>query len=450
MNKNILVIGTYSAEGIDSFDWWQELPNLSDYDTIILDTTRILNFWSLAGRLKQKRYNVYSLSRANEQDKRINSNLNLIRQKLLEILEFDVTVYALYAPDVTVSYQEGGYKRLIYINNWCPIDIDTVSEKGKKIVVNDQSYAEFFKNFKGWEYYFEADSLKITKFQGYYERWWKVLPRLGAIASNKTERPIAVRFTPRFHFWRDTKHTDWLPNPEKIGGSLVLLPTTDMYDTWSLIEILLRRGKIFEETPQPTWVDKIEIPGEASLKDAIATETKKLEAVQAEIKKREDSFMELKKHKRLLYATGPELQDICKSTLEQLGAKTKPSDVTDEFIIEIEDKEALVEVKGNEKSIHKRDISQLITDRGQYLATTDQYVKGILIGNAWRRSHPQDRDIKGKPIFARHVVEIAEDQNIGLVSTTELFKAYCKRLQEPQCKTEILNKIISGKGIIKF
>lgn len=467
MSKNVLVIGTYSAEGVDSFDWFQELPYLPDYDTIILDTTRIFNSWAYTGRVKQFEENGYLLSNVNDTDEKMSSNIVLVKRKLLEMLEFPVNVYALYAPDIVVWVERGPeYSltganpvrfRFIDTNDWCPISIDTIVEKGmqrgRKISVKDKSYEEYFKDFKGWDYYFVPDSLDIGELESHYRHRWKVTTGLEVIATNKVDKPLAIEFIPCFHRWahdEDEEEGGWHSLPEKYGGSLTLLPTIDKYNTEALIEILLQRGKVFEETPPPTWVNDIEIPGEVPLEREIETQKEKLREAEASVKNKEASLREIRKYKRLLYDTGLSLQDVCKSTFEQLGAKTKPSEVSDEFIIEIEGKEALVEVKGNEKSIHKRDISQLITDRGQYLATTGEYVKGILVGNAWRRSHPHDRDIKGKPIFPTHVVEIAEDQNIGLVSTTELFKAHCKALEEPQHKTEILSKIISGKGIIKL
>jgi len=440
MGKNVLIIGTYSAEGVDSFDWWEELPNLSDYDTVILDTTRILNHWFMAGRLKPGQHCDYSISRVNEQDKRISSNLRLVRSKLLEIMKFDITVYAMYAPGVTVEYNDPEYDTPVdYVgtNEWCPISIKTVREKGKTTYVKDNSYKEYFRNFKGWEYYFVPDSIEISAFQNYYEND-EVTSVLGVIATNKVEKPLAIEFTPRFH------------KPVKTGGNLVLLPVADKYHTESLIEILLQRGRQFEETPVPSSVNDIKIPGEADLEREIAVQKQKLEAQQSKIEEREASLTKLQKHKRLLRCTGPELQEICKSTLEEIGAKTKPSAVTDEFMIEVDGKEALVEVKGNTKSITKDDLAQLIADLGQQIKVTNKptIIRGILIGNAWRLLRLSDRATKD--VFTRHVVQYAEAQNIGLLSTTELFKAYCKVLVQPECNSEILDKLINSKGIIRF
>lgn len=459
MGKKVLLIGTYFAEGVDSFDWWQELPNISDYDIIILDTTRIFNFWSIAGRVEQLAENEYFLPTPNDQDKKIQSNIQLVGDKLLEILEFAVIVYVLYSPEIIVfqhaqsMYGGEARSRFVGTNDWCPISIDTVAEKGKIIYVKDESYKEYFRDFKGWEYYFAPASLKISDFESDYRHKWKVTPGLRVIATNKVEKPLAVEFVPLFHRWahdEDEEEGGWYQVPEKHGGSLILLPTIDKYNTESLIELLLQIGKEFKETPPPVWVNTIEIPGEATLKSQIATEKQSLEILESRINELEGSLSGLQKYKGLLYETGLTLQELVKSTLEKLGAKIKPSIVTDEFIIEISGKEALIEVKGNTKSIAKDDVAQLVIDLMQHLKTTAEEIDGILIGNAWRLLPTEDRGTKSTPIFTGHAIRAAQNHSVRLLSTTELFKAYRKMLEEPQHKQEILNKIINSKGIIKL
>jgi hypothetical protein len=105
MNKNILLIGSYIYEGVDCFDWSQELPNLEDYDTIILDTTRIFNIWYLARKVE--RYgNVFKLRHVDDIDKRIISNITLVKRKLSETLYIDVAIYALCSPSIQVNYED--------------------------------------------------------------------------------------------------------------------------------------------------------------------------------------------------------------------------------------------------------------------------------------------------------------------------------------------------------
>lgn len=468
MARNILIIGNYQAEGTDSVSWFQELPYLPDYDTVVLDTSKLFTYWALAGRLEPRGEHEYFLSNVDTNDEKIRANIDLIKNKLLEMLEFQVDVFALYAPRLVIKYQlppeytfdgsGSAVGEFVRTSDWCPISIGTVVEKGKRIVIEDKSYEKYFKSFKGWEYYLERDSLDISELQTHYEHVCKVLGKLQPIAANSIGKPIAMKFTPSFHVW-DEEHLallasgrGWYSVPEKVGGNLVLLPIADTYHTELLIEAILERGEEFEQAPRPTWVDKIEVPGEASIKQQISLEKQTLEAVQAKIGKLETSLMELDRYKSLLYVGGLELQEICQSALERIGANTKPSPVSDEFMIEANGKEALVEVKGSIRNIDKDDIGQLITDLGQLIVQRDQAepIKAILIGNAWRRERPDRRGTKDKPLFTRAVVNIAESQNIGLLPTIELYRAFCKVLEQPECAVKVLDELISSRGIILF
>jgi len=470
-----LLISSHSFEGVKSVDWFQELPSLFDYDIILLDTPGIVNFWPLAGKLKRFGKNAYALPRIDKTAKKIKANLHIIRENLLEMLEFNVAVYALYSPDISIgtkvdssiyvseSYPSElrfeSYRRpkwylndFINTNAWCPISIKTVTENGKAIIKKDKSYEEYFKNFKGWQYYFVSDSLNIDELESKYESRWKVIVELSPIATNKINKPIAIELIPLFHKWAwDEEEGGWESIPKKIGAQLVLLPVDNPYDTRPLIEALLQRIKVFEKTPPPAWLGAIKIPGEASLENELATKKRNLEAMKSNIKQHEDSLTELRKYKELLYETGYILQERVKSTLDKLGAKIEPSPVSDEFIIEIGGKKALIEVKGvDNKSVSKADLSQLNQDMTQYRIRNNQGIKGILVGNSWRLHPLKQRDTPDKPIFTDYVVKVAPNQDIGLISTPQLFKAFCKTLEEPKYKKDVLNKIINNKGVITF
>lgn len=469
-DKRILLISAHSFQGIESFDWSQDLPNISDYDVVILDIPRIFTLCSLGGKLKHLDNNRYLLPEEEEYKllEKVKPNLSYVRTKLLEMLEFGVTIYALYVPNLrvftskelprygedivtTARVSESGQQRfqlLLDTDEWCPIDIRTVAEEGETIVVKSSAYQEYFRDFKRWHYYFQPDLAKIHRlFKDTFRDTWKVSHQINIIATNKVKKPVAIEFIPLFHE-PDPDLDEWSSEPSQRGGNLVLLPVIDMHNTAPHIEVLLRQTKEITETPPPSWVDTVEIPGEAALKGEVATSTQALREAEARVKESEARLDELQNYKKLLYETGLPLQERVKLTFEALGATTKPSVVTDEFIISIEGKDALVEVKGVGKSITKDDIGQLIIDKGEHIKATGHDVKGILVGNAWRCLPPEQRDSRGKPIFPDPIVAIAQNHDIGLISTVQLFRAFCKIREEPQQKKEILKKVITGRGII--
>ena len=64
------------------------------------------------------------------------------------------------------------------------------------------------------------------------------------------------------------------------------------------------------------------------------------------------------------------------------------------------------------------------------------------MGAGQRLLNLEERDTEDKSIFSRDAVRVAENYKIGLISTNQLFKAYCRVLKDAQQKEEILNKII--------
>ncbi len=460
MNKNILIIGTYFDDAVDSYSWSSELPNLSDYETIILDPTRIIYNWLHLGRLKPISRNSYIISDRNEQDDKIVSNIRLVKKKLIEMLYFKVDVYAFYSPTLRVDYvaEIGNYAsspgrreavELFKSNDWCPISLETYSEKGKIIHIKDDSLKQYLKDFKGWEYYFVSDSLKFDDLEQYYPESGKVRGNLQEIATNNVDKPIAVKFYPSFHAW-SAKEKRWQGGAHTIGGNLFLLPIIDPHNTKPHIESLLGKIGLYEETPPPAWVNSIEMPDETSLKQDLETTKQKLGVLESEKEKKENSLAKLREYKRLLFETGEPLQNLVQKTFKELGAVIEPSPVSDEFIIIINGRKVLVEVKGNTKSIAKGDLGQLITDMGEYLKVVGEDIDGILVGNAWRLEPLEKRNTHDKPIFSQAVEKIAENRNIGLLSTTEWFKAYCAVLEDPTRKDSILNRIVDSNGVIKF
>ena len=470
MNTQTLVIGeSYAGLVPESVPWHSDnLPNLSDYETIILDTFGITDcLLPMAEPLD----NGYLIAEPNRLAQRVVSNCLRIQEKLVEVLGFPdspVNVYALYHPRISIDFTfEAGSATLVDVpgwtrknnrftkihfatDSWCPIRVGVVRDKGKTICIVDQSYKQYFGHFHGWENCFAPDDLDTEVLDGLCNHRWKITVLPEPIATNKTNRPIALELHLFLHrYYSDEEHgRSWEKMPFTNGGTLALLPVAEKNQREGLIQLLLARGK--GAIPPPYWVNDIELPGEAQLKTEIASQQEMLEKVKTQLSELESSLVEIQKYKALLYETGLSLEEICKLTLAKLGAKVKPSIVTDEFIIEACGKEALVEVKGNEKSISKRDLSQLITDVGEHMTATEEEIHGILIGNAWRLLPVGERGMNDKPIFPDNVTSIATNHSIGLVSTIELFQAYCKGLEQPQCKPGILDRIINSKGVVNL
>ena len=100
--------------------------------------------------------------------------------------------------------------------------------------------------------------------------------------------------------------------------------------------------------------------------------------------------------------------------------------------------------------ITKDDIAQLVADSMQHLKTTGQEINGLLIGNGWRLEPLEQREVGNKSTFTRDAVRVAENHNICLMSTTELYKMYCQILEYPTNKEKIQAIFTSKRGILKL
>lgn len=428
MKNNILIIGDYKPKNVDSCTWSESIYNLTDYDTVIIDTDCLYRFLSIdtPGSYTVVQGDAYQA---------VKTNLKFINQKILECLSLDIKIYVLYYPNTTVSYSYGK-NAYFHTNDWCPIPLETHIEKGITINLKNRKYQQYLNKLKSWEYYYLAlksdDGREIREF---YTLYYVDIKR-NIIATNRLDYPIAMELAISFLKTSSSKIIE-------LSSRIVLLPITNKDDTSVDIETIIGLTKSLEQIEAPEWVKTINIPNESIFKS-------ELDSTEQKLVKAKDNYDNLIMHKRLLYDYSYSLQNICELTLKELGATIKPSVVTDEFIIEFKGKEALIEVKGSNKSINKDDLGQLVVDIGRHLTETGQSIKGILIGNGWRNIPPKERETGNKKIFPKEIAEAAEDHNVGLLSSVVLFSAYCQLLDGKLSKQDFFNNLFSSSGIVKL
>jgi len=423
MKNKILIIGDYEAKGADSCKWDGNLYNLTDYDIVIIDTGCLYKIWSITSP------GAYNLRQWSEVTQSIERNFKYIRKKIIESILIETQIFVLFNPTSTLSYWSGYAHSSLRTNDWLPISVETQFESGTTIILKNRTYQEYFKRLKSWKYYHvPKKSSGDSEVQEFYKPH-NIKVQRKIIATNKLGKPLAMELVPSYD------------NTEQ-NSRIILLPATSE-DPSDDIDTIISLTKSIDQTEAPDWVNSIEITNESTLKV-------ELDAAEHQLMEKRDNYYNLVKHKSLLYDYSYPLQDICELTLKELGANIKPSVVTDEFIIEYNGKEALVEVKGKSKSVDKDDIGQLITDIGQHVAETGKPIKGLFIGNGWRNLPPHEREAGNKKTFPKEIVHIAETQNIGLLSSVDLLDAYCHWLDGKLTKERFLDTILTSSGIIRL
>jgi len=296
----------------------------------------------------------------------------------------------------------------------------------------------------------------------FYQNKHYVKPSMVVLAENRYRKPLAISMLYELYDVadkRDLENAIKSPNQFDIdeskllfrSGILHLLPPTTSLDRKEAINLLIEDFLgIQQRTPPPYGIDDVLVPGESSLKREIEenlVKTEELKAVNIGIQARMD---EITQYKQLIYETGIPLEEICKLTFIALGCEV--DDSVEDFILSMGGREAIVEVKGRERTILRGDGSQLAQNRRNYVIQNDKdmgEVKAILLGNPFRLDLPVEERVK-KESFAQHLVRDARVENMALVSTVELFNSYCAFIEGKVSRDDIINRLFSGVGITRL
>ena len=185
--------------------------------------------------------------------------------------------------------------------------------------------------------------------------------------------------------------------------------------------------------------------------NAISDNQRQIQALEATIGELQRQRSDLEAFKKLLYASGQELEAIFAQCLEMLGGKVTSARYSqEEFVLEIDGNTCLVECKGITKSVSLTHVRQLTDYMLKYEEDEGRSGKGILLGNAWRELAPGDRGLSGTPIFPENVVKRATALEMALVSSIAFFDAFCRFLNGQVQGDSILRKLLMGVGIVEF
>lgn len=454
--KRIIVIGSEGHYGVKTALWTaEEMPNIADYDTVIIDTSSFDYLLERARNDKTYREDNEHLLR------RINDNLRFVKERLVHLLHSKGDIYAICSQDQWCSIST---YTSCHNYEWSPLPIHTVNEHGVTKTVVEDKYDHYFQFVSAWSFYFktEYEYSSLQEIHDFYRKKYYVRPQMSVIAENRYTKPLAIAMWYDLYKFTDVRDLESaIKSPSDfnsyeseqvlMSGATILLPPPTKIDRKEAINMLIEDfWGIQQKTPPPEGIDEILMPGEDSLKREIKEKLDKIERLKAKISNLEALKEEKYQFKQLIYETGDRLEDICKLTLSELGCKV--DDSVEDFILIKGDKEAIVEVKGREGTILRGDGSQLAQNRRNYVVQKGKgirEVKAILLGNPWRLEFPLEERAKKQP-FAPHLVKDAKVEDMALVTTVELLKAYCSFLENKVSSKEIIERLFSGIGLTKL
>ena len=445
MSEKILVLGASNLVGVHCVNWGDlRIPNLADYDVVFLNGVSLVTVAKLA---EAQRSTPDYKEEWNTLHSRLGRAMDRCRERLREVLVTGGKVYAI-VPKIEYFYFGRGGQRIPHHGEIdlqklaLPLQFNVEQEEGDTISTRDDAFDSYMRLVRRWSFSFSAPALEfIASDLAQDDKGLKVTGYYSPIAVNRQARPIACRFT--FIAW----HRDG----SAPSSQLALLPEPTEATAEEGIRVLLQSLHDYAApAPVPPWFSAIELPGEQDLAANAADAREELRRAQQRV---DEAFCEMEnatKPKRILIETGLPLQETVRQLFESIGIPTSPSPVSDEFMLVDRDPPVLVEVTGTARSVSGRDLSQLIKDLGNYLASFESNAKGLLVGNAWKDLSPDARDTNDRPIFPDNVRTTAANHSVALLSTTELLHGYARFVREELTAEQIINVIRSTSGVVSF
>jgi hypothetical protein len=453
--SKILVIGSTGHAGAKCVGWFAgRVPNAADFDIVVVNGVAFAETLSETESDAEKGKPLALVKEWREWSAELRERLRKLLKSgghVIAIVTSEAVAYGMREMDT----MKGTVKVPVFISNadWLPLPIDFNCEEGDTITVREGKLGRYFANVKRWSFHLGIGDRGDQPWELADEHpEHEVSVGLLPIAVNRQGAPIAAT---AFYTIHERLVSGKPGAPIGRSGDLYLIPqpteTTADEGVRTILEDLC--GVPARQTA-PAWAALVGVPGARDLNKEIETRHEAVKDLQLELapllaeRRRREDF------KAILYETGPALQNVVEAVFGELGLTTKPSEVSDEFMVEHDGQELLVEVKGHESSAALRDLRQLIDYQLEHEQKFGAPIKSALVVNAWRLLPPERRDRSGKRgkkgtiVFPDNVKTRARDTNIALLSTVELYAALNSFWLQQIDASKLFDTLTSISGVV--
>ena len=151
--------------------------------------------------------------------------------------------------------------------------------------------------------------------------------------------------------------------------------------------------------------------------------------------------------KLLLTTSGSLLEEITKQVLSELGFSILDSERgRSDIVAQYGDINIVAEIKGVTKSAAEKHAAQLEKWVSQYIEETEVTPKALLIVNGFSETPIKNRK---EEVFPSQMLKYCEARGHTLITTTQLLCLFIEVKQNPECKQERLNELLSCIGKYK-
>lgn len=304
--------------------------------------------------------------------------------------------------------------------SWSPVGVGTAPEAGISITVKDDAFPKYFFHFKEWDFYYVLPEHYITS------ELTRVCGPLGEYAYSASLESYAENRYSRMlaGVWLFTVIHRKTGNTKQLG-KFILLPSIQKLEERKAVNLVLEDLLSLPQiTLPPEWAGIVPMPLIPEIQAAIDKKVVAIGALEIEIAKEEKKKEELEKFKKLLYSSGPELEEIFAACLTKCGGTVTPARYSqEEFVLEHKGLLYLVECKGVGKSTALTHVRQLFDYMTKFEEDTKREGKGVLFVNAWKDLSLNDRGQSDTVIFPDNVITRGRALGIALVSSVDFFSS---------------------------
>ena len=265
-----------------------------------------------------------------------------------------------------------------------------------------------------------------------------IRPSTASLAETRFHRSIG------FRLWFDASGK----RGNTLSGDIYWLPETTEISVSESIDLILRdRYRLVFERIAPQWIKSFQLPSQITIIESIQEKEKMVMDLTDKLENDRLALDQESRFLKMLYEQGEDvLEPIVRDALRNLGAKVeepKQRGKEDGRLIDISNRRGMLEIKGRTGNLRLSDIRELDNWVRNAIANESWHSKGIMIANLQCNKAPDKR----KNTIPRNSLEAAENFDIIILTTTQLFHALVMDQNGTLDRNFFWDQVFSSKGI---
>lgn len=427
--------GSLEYKGLTECDFDSGISFL-DYDAVIIDTQSIVDRYNYSPGLSFNGKSCLAL----DDSLRLKEDFAKTKAQIVEFLKQGRIVFVLLE-DNTDCFVHTGRKKVTGTGksaqttsfvekfdflSFLPISLSATMVRGEKFdMVCPPPYSSFFQTTRNLFYYagyFSAD---------------KKTPLLTIAGCDKV---ISAVF-------------------ECEKGKIVILPHPCDMDNYETEEEWMECGKAYldalfelsqallsggDEFVLPLWTNCIKVLNEQDEEIKLEKDKLRLQKIEEAIQKRKESIKRIARKKLLLAASGIQLEEVVKETLQEIGFTLHDAEPgRSDIVASYGGVDVVAEIKGVSKSAAERHAAQLEKWASQFMEEKGHAPKAILFVNGYCNTSLAART---EEVFPDQMLKYCKARKHALITTSQLLCLYIEIKNNPSCAKERIEELLSCSG----